>query len=74
MLDREYYSVFGNDEHTVKIYFTHLFRKNCKLNLREDNEEHKINSTSYCNYLEEQLINYLSKKKLFNEDDKDIKK
>ena len=74
LLDREYYSVFGNDEHTIKIYFTHLFRKNCKLNLREDNEEHKINSTSYCNYLEEQLINYLSKKKLFNEDDKNIKK
>ena len=31
----------------------------------------KVNSDSYCKYLQDQLINYLTKKSLFNDEDKD---
>lgn len=66
LYDKEYYSVSGNDLRTIKIYFTNLFRKECELNKSDNN--FKINSESYCQYLEGQLINYLNKESLFNED------
>jgi hypothetical protein len=64
LYDKEYFSMDGNNIRTIKIYFTNLFRKECKLN----SNDFSINSKSYCKYLQGQLINYLIKKPLFKED------
>ena len=78
LFDKEYYSIIGNDIRTIKIYFTNLFRKDCELNKGEGNIFNKINSSKYCEFLQGQLINYLDKQTLFeddkfNENDKDNK-
>jgi hypothetical protein len=71
LFDKEYYYMSGTDLRTIKIYFTNLFRKDCELNKNQKNENNKVNSDSYCKYLQDQLINYLTKKSLFNDEDKD---
>ena len=71
LFDKEYYYMSGTDLRTIKIYFTNLFRKDCELNKNHKNENNKVNSDSYCKYLQDQLINYLTKKSLFNDEDKD---
>ena len=65
LFDKEYFTMSGNDMRTIKIYFTNLFRKDCKL-INEINPEAK----DYCNYLQEQLNNYLLNSTLF-EDEKE---
>ena len=65
LFDKEYFTMSGNDMRTIKIYFTNLFRKDCKL-INEINPEVK----DYCNYLQEQLNNYLLNSTLF-EDEKE---
>ena len=71
LFDKEYYYMSGTDLRTIKIYFTNLFREDCELNKNQKNENNKVNSDSYCKYLQDQLINYLTKKSLFNDEDKD---
>ena len=63
--DKEYFTMSGNDMRTIKIYFTNLFRKDCKL-INEINPE----AQDYCNFLQEQLNNYLLNSTLF-EDEKE---
>ena len=65
LFDKEYYTMSGNDMRTIKIYFTNLFRKDCKL-VNEINPEAK----DYCDFLQEQLNNYLLNSTLF-EDEKE---
>jgi hypothetical protein len=67
LLDKEYYFADGNNLRSIKIYFTNLFRKECELNKKEKNINFKIDSNTYCKYLEEQLITLISKKSLFNQ-------
>ena len=67
LLDKEYYFSEGNNLRSIKIYFTNLFRKECELNKKEKNSNYKIDSNTYCKYLEEQLITFISKKTLFNQ-------
>ena len=67
LLDKEYYFADGNNLRIIKIYFTNLFRKECELNKKEKNINFKIDSNTYCKYLEEQLITLISKKSLFNQ-------
>lgn len=69
LMDKEYLFVNGNILRTIKIYFTNLFRKDCELNKKEKNIKLKLDSNSYCVYLKDQLINYLTKKSLFNTND-----
>ena len=69
LMDKEYFFINGNNLRTIKIYFTNLFRKDCEINKRENNINMKLDSNSYCVYLQDQLINYLSKKSLFNNND-----
>ena len=71
LIDKEYYNMNGNVIRTIKIYFTNLFRRNCQLN--RNNENFKINSESYLNYIQKQLIGYLTKKSLFNDEEKEAK-
>ena len=68
--DKEYYFTSGNDVRTIKIYFTNLFRKDCELNQIQNNSKNKVNSALYCKYLQDQIINYLKKKSLFNDEEK----
>ena len=70
LCDKEYYSVMGNDIHTLKIYFTHFFRLDCELNKQNDKNDNVIlKSNHYCLYLEGQLQAYLTKTTLFELDD-----
>ena len=68
LYDKEYYDVGINNTRTVKIYFTNLFRKDCELNIKNENIQNKINSNLYCDYLEGQIVNYLNKKNFLGED------
>ena len=68
LYDKEYYYMSGKDIRTIKIYFTNLFRKDCALNKRKENKNNKLDSESYCEYLQDQLIRYLIKKSLFNDE------
>ena len=69
LFDKEYYYMSGKDIRTIKIYFTNLFRKDCELNKNQDDLSNRINSDSYCDFLQGQLIKYLRKNSLFDEDD-----
>ena len=70
LVDKEYYSMTGNDIHTLKIYFTHFFRLDCELNKQNDKNDNMIlKSNHYCQYLEGQLQTYLTKTTLFELDD-----
>ena len=69
LFDKEYYYMSGKDIRTIKIYFTNLFRKDCELNKNQDDLSNRINSDSYCDFLQGQLIKYLRKNSLFNEND-----
>ena len=70
LVDKEYYSLTGNDIHTLKIYFTHFFRLDCELNRNNDKNDNMIlKSNHYCQYLEGQLQSYLTKTSLFELDD-----
>ena len=71
LFDKEYYYISGKDIRTIKIYFTNLFRKDCQLNKNQDNIINKINSEEYCEYLQSQIIKYLSTNSLFNNEKKD---
>ena len=71
LFEKEYFYISGNDLRTIKIYFTNIFRKENKLNQMEKNEKHKIDTNYYCIYISNQLMNYFTKKELFNEDDDD---
>ena len=68
LFDKEYYYMSGKDIRTIKIYFTNLFRNDCELNKIQENLINKINSDSYCEYLQGQLIKYLNKNSLFNDE------
>ena len=75
LFDKQYFSMSGNDMRTIKIYFTNLFRKDCTLN-NEINPE----ANYYCEYLQDQLDNYILNSTLFedekeneNENEEDIK-
>jgi hypothetical protein len=70
LFDKEYYYLNGNDIRTIKIYFTNLFRKDCELSRLQGNKYNQVNTDSYCQYLQDQLINYLNKNTMFNDDDK----
>ena len=70
LVDKEYYSMTGNNIHTIKIYFTHFFRLDCELNKQNDKNDNMIlKSNHYCQYLEGQLQTYLTKTALFELDD-----
>jgi hypothetical protein len=71
ILEKEYYSMSGNDIHTIKIYFTNLFRTGNELSRKKrdflnDNKEDV--SLTYRNFIEEELFNYLTKASSFLED------
>ena len=63
LFEKEYYTMTGNSIKAIKIYFTNFFRENKKIN------KYKI-SNYYGNMLDK-IVKYLSKNKLFNEDDKE---
>ncbi len=70
LVDKEYYSSTKNNIHTLKIYFTHFFRLDCELNKQNDKDDDmKLKSNPYCQYLEGQLQTYLTKTTLFELDD-----
>ena len=70
IIDKEYYSFNGHDIHTIKIYFTHFFRLNCELNKQKDIDDNmKLKSNHYCQYLEGQIQTYLTKTSLFEIED-----
>ena len=56
------------DIRTIKIYFTNLFRKDCVLNNNKKNKNNKLDSESYCEYIQDQLLRYLIKNPLFNDE------
>ena len=68
LFDKEYYYMSGKDIRTIKIYFTNLFRKDCVLNRIKKNKDNKLDSESYCEYIQDQLLRYLIKKSLFNDE------
>ena len=68
LFDKEYFCIDDNSIRTIKIYFTNLFRRNCELNAIQGN---KVNSELYCQYLQDQLMNYLIKNTLFNDEEDD---
>ena len=70
LFDKEYYYMSGKEIRTIKIYFTNLFRKDCALNKCPENIHNQINSDSYCEFLQNQLIRYLRKNSLFNDEEK----
>ena len=70
LFDKEYYYLNGNDIRTIKIYFTNLFRKDCELSRLQGNKYNQVNTDTYCQYLQDQLINYLNKNTMFNDYDK----
>jgi hypothetical protein len=68
LYDKEYYYMSGKDIRTIKIYFTNLFRKDCVLNNNKKNKNNKLDSESYCEYIQDQLLRYLIKNPLFNDE------
>ena len=69
LVEKEYYSMTGNDLHTIKIYFTHFFRLDCELNKQNNNIDNmNLASYNYCQFLEGQLQTYLTKTTLFELD------
>jgi hypothetical protein len=71
ILEREYYSMSGNDIHTIKIYFTNLFRTGNELSRKKRdflNDNKDDVSLSYRKFIEEELFNYLTKASSFLED------
>ena len=71
ILEKEYYSMSGNDIHTIKIYFTNLFRIGNELSRKKreflnDNKEDV--SLSYRKFIEEELFIYLTKVSSFLDD------
>ena len=71
ILEKEYYSMSGNDIHTIKIYFTNLFRTGNELSRRKRdflNDNKDDVSLTYRNFIEEELFNYLTKASSFLED------
>ena len=68
LYDKEYYYMSGKDIRTIKIYFTNLFRRDCALNNIKKNKDNKLDSESYCEYIQDQLLRYLIKKSLFNDE------
>ena len=71
ILEKEYYSMSGNDIHTIKIYFTNLFRTGNELGRKKKdflNDFKDDVSLSYRKFIEEELFNYLSKASSFLED------
>ena len=71
ILEKEYYSMSGNDIHTIKIYFTNLFRTGNELSRKKRdflNDNKDDVSFSYRNFIEEELFNYLTKTSSFLED------
>ena len=71
ILEKEYYSMSGNDIHTIKIYFTNLFRTGNELSRKKRdflNGNKDDVSLSYRNFIEEELFNYLTKTSSFLED------
>ena len=65
LFDKEYYYMDGKQIRTIKIYFTNLFRKECELNKNSDNLQNKINSDSYCEFVQNQLIRYIKKNSFY---------
>lgn len=63
LFDKEYYTMSGNDIRTIKVYFTNLFRKDCTLT-----NELNPDARDYCDYLQEQLNNYLLNSTLFEDE------
>ena len=71
ILEKEYYSMSGNDIHTIKIYFTNLFRIGNELSRKKKeflNDNKDDISLSYRKFIEEELFNYLTKASSFLED------
>jgi hypothetical protein len=71
VLEKEYYSMSGNDIHTIKIYFTNLFRTGNELSRKKrdflnDNKEDV--SFSYRKFIEDELFNYITKSSSFLDD------
>ena len=72
LIDKEYYSMNGHNIHTIKIYFTNFFRLNCELNKQKDADDIiTLKSNHYCQYLEGQIQNYLTKTTLFEMENND---
>ena len=61
LFEKEYYYMIGNNIKSIKLYFTNLFRNNCKLN------HIKVNS-NYCKFMQNKIFNYLTKNSLFAEE------
>ena len=71
LLEKEYYSMTGlNCVHTIKIYLTNFFRLNCDLNKNKETSC-ILKSSYYCQFLEGQLLSYLTKTTLFDGDEND---
>ena len=71
ILEREYYSMSGNDTHTIKIYFTNVFRTGNELSRKKReflNDTKDDISLSYRKFIEEELFNYLTKASSFLEE------
>ena len=71
ILEREYYSMSGNDIHTIKIYFTNLFRTGNELSRKKReflNDNKEDISYSYRKFIEDELFNYITKASSFLED------
>ena len=67
LVDKEYYSMMGNDIHTIKIYFTNFFRPDCELN-KLDKNKNDLKSNAYCQYLEGQIQTYMTRTTMFELD------
>ena len=71
ILEREYYSMSGNDTHTIKIYFTNVFRTGNELSRKKReflNDAKEDISLSYRKFIEDELFNYLTKASSFLEE------
>jgi hypothetical protein len=71
ILEREYYSMSGNDTHTIKIYFTNVFRTGNELSRKKReflNDAKDDISLSYRKFIEDELFNYLTKASSFLEE------
>ena len=71
ILEKEYYSMSGNDIHTIKIYFTNIFRTGNELTRKKKeflNDVKDDISLSYRKFIEEELFNYLTKASSFLEE------
>ena len=77
ILEREYYSMSGNDIHTIKIYFTNLFRTGNELSRKKRdflNDNKEDISYSYRKFIEDELFNYITKASSFLEDNEKKRK